>query len=312
MLRGLRWIARQQISDGHWPLDGDYPDPGAKNDIAGTAFGLLPLLGAGYTAKNSDDNPFSLNVERGLDYLIRAQDKTTGDFGAGMYAHALATLALCEGYGVTKDANLRRPAQLAVNHIVRAQHVHGGWRYSPSQAGDLSVTGFQVMALKSATAAALDVPAITMHKAQLFLDSVCASDLEGYAYVPYSEPSATMTSVGLFCRQQVQSWGPRNARMLYGVDNWIKRNPPGATKNMYYHLFATQVMRDFGGDAWKDWNAKMRDYLIATQDKTDRSSAGSWDSHGEHHTAGRLMQTSLCVLTLEVYYRYVPLGMTDR
>src|SRR5262249_29460610 len=166
--------------------------------------------------------------------------------------------------------------------------------------------------LKSAQMAGLYVPDTTMKKAVRFLDEVCdtGSDREGYGYTgPGSTP--TMTAVGLLCRQYLQSWGPKNVRMINGVEN-IKRLPPAAAKNMYYYYYATQVMHHFGGDEWKKWNQKMRDHLIATQDKSNGAMSGSWSSAGEHHCAGRLMATSLSLLTLEVYYRHLPLYYRDR
>ena len=125
--------------------------------------------------------------KRPLQFLSQErQDKRTGYFGGGMYAHGLATIAMCEAYGMTQDPNLRRPAQMAINYIVSAQHDAGGWRYSPGQAGDTSVAGWQVMALKSAQMAGLDVPELTMKKAQNFVEAVCAKDAdEGYPrYLP--------------------------------------------------------------------------------------------------------------------------------
>jgi hypothetical protein len=86
---------------------------------------------------------------------------------------------------------------------------------------------------------------------------------------------------------------------------------------MYYYYYATQVMHHFGGEAWEKWNPKMRDTLIARQDKgTDRAhphQKGSWpaagDAYGDY--GGRLMVTSLSLLTLEVYYRHLPLYRRD-
>ncbi len=149
--RGLQWLARHQMPDGRWMLDDPrFKDKGSANDIAGTAFGLLPLLGAGKTHKAAKDNPYDKPIEKALLFLIKKQDKRTGNFGGGMYSHGLATIAMCEAYGLSQDPNLRRPAQMAINYIVQAQHDGGGWRYSPGQAGDTSVVGWQVMALKSA------------------------------------------------------------------------------------------------------------------------------------------------------------------
>lgn len=310
--RGLRFIVMHQSADGHWALDGNFQDRGTSNDIAGTAFGLLPLLGAGHTHKPAPKNPYDKPIEKGLLFLMKKQDKRTGNFGGGMYAHGLATIAMCEAYGLSQDPNLRKPAQLAVKFIVEAQHKEGGgWRYSPGQAGDTSVVGWQVMALKSAQMAGLDVPEMTMRKAQRFLDSVCSSD-EGYGYAGPGS-TYTMSAVGLLCRQYLQAWGPKNKRMIDGINNHIKKHKPGSVRNMYFFYYATQVMHHFGGKDWEDWNVLMREHLIKTQDKSSGPLAGSWSSVGEGHggAGGRLMTTSLSLLTLEVYYRHLPLYYRD-
>ena len=82
-------------------------------------------------------------------------------------------------------------------------------------------------------------------------------------------------------------------------------------------------MHHMGGDVWQNWNAKMRDLLIKSQDKGEDPKRphlkGSWSPVGDVHggAGGRLMLTSLSILTLEVYYRYLPLyqpgvaGMKD-
>jgi hypothetical protein len=313
--RGLQWLVRHQMADGRWLLDDQrFKDKGSSaNDIAGTAFGLLPLLGAGKTHKAAKDNPYDKPIEKGLLFLIRKQDKRTGYFGGGMYAHGLASIAVCEAYGLSQDPNLRRPAQMAINYIVNAQHDSpaGGWRYSPGEVGDTSVVGWQVMALKSAQMAGLDVPEVTMRKAQRFIDSVCVESNEGYKYLAKdNDATPTMSAVGLLCRQYLQSWGPQNLRMIKGVDNHLKAVGP-KPRDMYYSYYATQVMHHFGGQAWKDWNEKMRDGLLKEQDKgSNPIYNGSWLSTGAgpHIGAGgRLMHTSLCLLTLEVYYRHLPL-----
>jgi hypothetical protein len=314
--RGLKWIARQQSPDGHWSLDGAFKDKGTPNDVAGTAFGLLPLLGGGKTHKPDKLNPYDKVVSRGLEFLKRRQDPKKGDFGGGMYAHGLATIAVCEAYGLTQDPNLRPYAQKAVNFIVYAQHAsNGGWRYAPHQEGDTSVTGWQVMALKSAQMAGLDVPTTTMSKAIYYLNN-CMSDTDkGYGYVGKGS-SPTMSAVGLLCRQYLQSWGPQKLEMIEGVKNHIRPLQPkgdGMQKNCYFYYYATQVMHHYGGEAWKEWNKGMRDGLVKSQDKDEGPSNGSWTSIGDPHggAGGRLMVTSLNLLTLEVYYRYLPLYYRD-
>jgi len=305
--RGLIWLAKNQHPEGKWQLEGAFTDKGASNDTAGTAFGLLPMLGAGKTHKPAPDNPWDKPIEKALAFLIRRQNKKNGDLGGGMYSHGLATIALCEAYALTKDPQLKRPAQAAINYIVDSQHAAGGWRYGPGQAGDTSAVGWQVMALKSAQMAGLDVPEATMRKAIAFLDSVCDRNNEGYGYVSPGS-TAPMSAVGLLCRQYLQGWGPQNIRMIKGIDSNIKPTPPGAAANMYYYYYATQVMHHFGGEGWKNWNEKMREGLIAKQVAAGPD-MGSWSSAGDAHggAGGRVMQTSLSLLTLEVYYRHLPL-----
>src|SRR5204863_5973968 len=86
-------------------------------------------------------------------------------------------------------------------------------------------------------------------------------------------------------------------------------------KDVYYYYYATQVMHNFGGDDWKAWNEKMRDQMIASQETAANQPAtyGSWSPAGDQwgRTGGRLMTTSLNLLTLEVYYRYLPLYYRD-
>ena len=92
---------------------------------------------------------------------------------------------------------------------------------------------------------------------------------------------------------------------------------PGALNSMYYYYYATQVMHHMGGEVWEAWNPKMRDLLIAQQDKGTtpgkQHQMGSWSPKDDAHGAvgGRLMQTALSTLTLEVYYRHLPLYRRD-
>ena len=101
--------------------------------------------------------------------------------------------------------------------------------------------------------------------------------------------------------------------MQKSIDKHIKTNPPDR-QDVYYYYYATQVMHHFGGEAWKTWNEKMREQLIAKQEKNQsHANFGSWSPAGDQwgRAGGRLMITSLNLLTLEVYYRYLPLYYRD-
>src|SRR5207247_2349287 len=149
----------------------------------------------GITHKTREKQPggvYAKTVKRGLDYLLQKQGKD-GDFGGGMYVHSLATMAVCEAYGLTSDPVLKKPAQSAINYLIKAQDPQsGGWRYQPRQGGDTSVTGFVVMALKSGQMAGLAVPNVTLKGAEKWLDSCESPDGSGYGYVgPGDGPGTT-------------------------------------------------------------------------------------------------------------------------
>jgi hypothetical protein len=318
---GQKWLVLHQAEDGHWSLDGFDQHVGGKcnctgfgqhNDIAGTALGLLPLLGAGETHRNPRST-YKANVEKALRFLMKKQGRN-GYFGGGAYGHGLATIAICEAYGMTADNSLRGPAQRAIGYIRNAQSDNGGWRYEPRVGGDTSVTGWMVMALKSAQMGGLEVEdakAPTFNQASRFLGSVMTGDGSGYGYLS-SDPTPTMTAVGMLCRLYL-GIGPRNSGILAGVNRLKRSSPSKRLENIYYYYYATQVMHHVGGEAWENWNPAMRDLLVATQDKGTLAGRthlkGSWSPSGDAYggAGGRLMTTSLSILTLEVYYRHLPL-----
>ena len=279
----------------------------------------LPLAALGQDRPADDPKAgppgiYDKTIDRGLQFLIRRQDPRKGDFGGGMYGHGLATLAVCEAYGLTGDPQLRDSAQRAINYLVYAQHpTNGGWRYAPGQEGDASVTGWQVMALRCAEMGGLKVPKQTMLKATHFINGVMNAADKGYGYTgPGSSP--TMTAVGLLCRQKLQGWGPGKLEVIEAVKKHLQPMQPNERalqKNVYFYFYATQVMRSYGGEPWEKWNKALRDGLIQTQEKDPASpNHGSWSSVGDPYggAGGRLMVTSLNLLTLEVYYRYPPDG----
>jgi hypothetical protein len=336
--RGLEWLSLHQADDGHWGLHNFNRfahdsagktftcncDPGTtrNNDIAATGFALLPFLGAGVThkpasAKNAQKD-YTKVVKKGLDYLIRKQG-ADGYYGGDMYSHGIATIAMCEAFGLTSDPQLKVSAQRALNFIAVAQdNAGGGWRYAPKTPGDTSVTGWELMAIKSGQMSGLSVPRATLTLAEKFLDSVETSQKGTYGYVPGSPATPSMTAVALLCRQY-QGVNPRNVGLLNGVD-FLKKTPPG-TGGLYYDYYATQVFHHMGGDSWKFWNegpsangkGGIRETMIARQQHNSSNKQhieGSWPGE-QAPEGGRIMATSLSLLCLEVYYRHLPLYRRD-
>jgi hypothetical protein len=219
---------------------------------------------------------------------------------------------------LTSDPSLQKSAQKAINFIVAAQSDTGGWRYEPRSGGDTSVVGWQVMALKSGQMAGLEVPSRALAGASKWLDSCASPDQGAYGYtgpaVGAADAGTALTAVGLLCREYL-GWGPRNPGLQAGVKKLEKKKARDA-RSLYYTYYATQVMHHMGGSAWDLWNPETRDYLIASQDqgRTKPHQLGSWEPRGDAHggPGGRIMTTSLAVLTLEVYYRHLPLYRRDQ
>ncbi len=321
---GLKWLASRQLKDGSWSFDhtecaacagGGCTQPGAFRNCSNgaTAMALLAFLGGGHTHQKGD---YQKVVRTGLDALIRGGKMTEKGLdlraasGEGsLYVHGLATIALCETAALTRDARYSKPAYQAVKFTIAAQDPKGGgWRYSLNEAGDTSAVGWQIMALKSAQNGKIKVPGGVFKLADKFLDSVQGEKGATYGYM---NPTATppMTAVGLLCRMYM-GWDRRNPILQKGVAYLDQAKP--SPNNMYYNYYATQVLHHWGGDEWKRWNDVMRDHLIRTQVR-DGVEAGSWDITDPHGgPGGRLYQTCLCVMTLEVYYRHLPIYQRDK
>ena len=325
---GMRWLAKHQMPDGGWSFEHDaHPDckgqcsqPGTLKGggrTAATGMALLAFLGGGHTHQAGD---YQKEVKNGVEFLLKSGKATDKGFdlcptvtaNEKMYTQGLCTIALSELAALTKDNRVKTAATGAVAFIVAAQNPKsGGWRYVPyptsQDPGDTSVVGWQIMALKSAKNAKLPFGPSTFKGAEQYLN---AAQLEGGSKYKYDlnqkAATPTMTAAALLCRMYL-GWDRKNKGLQEGVQYLIKTKP--APNNMYYNYYATQVLHHWGGDEWTTWNGIMRDQLVRTQ-KTgkDGHMQGSWDLADPHGgVGGRLYMSCLCIMTLEVYYRHLPI-----
>ena len=179
-----------------------------------------------------------------------------------IYGQGLATIALSEAYGMTHDPMLLEPAQSGIKFILWAQDPKGGgWRYTPGEPGDTTVTGWMLMALRSGQMAGLDVPSPSILDTERFLSSVQNEDGSQYGYMT-RQPRKTTTAVGLLCRMYT-GWRRDNPGLIKGVAHLSAWGP--SRDDIYFDYYATQVLFHWAGPEWNVWNNKMRDMLISTQ-----------------------------------------------
>ncbi|HQU46784.1 MAG TPA: hypothetical protein PK867_28530, partial [Pirellulales bacterium] len=131
-----------------------------------------------------------------------------------------------------------------------------------------------------------------------------------YSYLPRQKEGKELTTsaVGLLCRMYT-GWPVERPALQKGISYLAQEGPSllGEHANIYYNYYATQVMHHNGGERWHVWNERMRDFLVATQ-ATQGHESGSWYfGGGQARKGGRLYVTAMAIMTLEVYYRHLPL-----
>ncbi|HEV8112308.1 MAG TPA: prenyltransferase/squalene oxidase repeat-containing protein [Planctomycetota bacterium] len=332
--KGLAYLARIQRDTGGWgdheAFDGKY----GQVAVGKTGLALLAFLGAGHT--HFSQTEYSENAARALAFLMALQDPESGHFGdSDAYSHGIATYALAECYALTGEQQLREPLERAVAHILAKQnHTRdpkrfGGWSYyyANDRVYDrwprTSITVWQLMALESARLAGLTVPEKAFDDATTFIDNAEDPDQGWYRYnhdpnrlnsawptLPASTPAAlfALSLVGRDvnspqfdkARDFVLSRAPRDYRR--GSDDEFVQRGQG---NLYFWYYGTLSMFRAGGNAWQRWNAAMKECLVRGQ-RAD----GSWApidvycNYARDDEHDRSYSTAMCVLSLEVYYRY--------
>ena len=335
--RGLAYLARRQSEAGNWGDAGTFHPKYRQVAVGNTALAMLAFLGAGHTHESNTE--YSANVRRTIKWLLSMQDDRTGHFGnSSSYSHGISTYALAECYALTGDDQLRRPLERAVGQILRNQipsnyrgdrRMIGGWSYYYPDGSTydawprVSITSWQVMALESARLGGLIVPEHTLELAKEF---IVGSWDERLGAVRYSHDPDRLTSgyptlpgstpAGLFVLSLLgedvgsdRFVAPRNYLLRRMPDGFRFTNEDDfvfrAQGNVYFWYYGSLAMLRAGGAEWERWNASLKATLLPAQRDN-----GSWDPldvYAEYAGDSRqdsIYTTSMCVLTLEVYYRY--------
>ena len=293
----VEYLALTQNPDGSWPSS-----YGQNNGVNGIC--LLAFLGRGHVPGRG---PFSSVVDGAIAFILNTQSESglyssPNPSRGQMYEHGLATLAMIEAYGFVPTAKMRSSVQSAVTLIVKAQSNIGGWRYHPRPGDhDLSVTVMQVVALRAATNARLEVPEKTLKKALEYVRR-CIVPSGGFAYQPGGGPLPARTAAGCLSLQLLGAFD--DPAVKRGLEYLVKRGYGRGINHFWYmNYYAMQAQFQAGGKYWASWHPRVQKLLLKTQ-KDD----GSWPgfTSAEHNGRARCYSTAMGAMALEVYMHYLP------
>jgi len=338
VMKVLWWLKATQNTEGSW---------GKNNKIANTAFAVLTYLAHGeYPGSPSPyKHDFGPTVQMAIDYLIgnlyTDKDGTPRFKGSdgNEYSFLIATYALSEAYGMTKNPNCKEAAHQCLYRIVENQSSTGGWDYKVnknSTRDDLSFAGWAIQALKAGKMAGLHPEGMqtAINKAINCLKKRSYSKSGGFTYTPTSNNNGGNTGlagVGTLAMQLLGRGSEpealnalevmRDWKPAFDVKDMAPKSPGGCPQ--YYCYYATQCKYQAGMKAgaakndevtWQQWNLAMKklyppsiiDLPEKVPDHTGKEHKQGYYQNTDAHSSRPVMDTCLAALQLMVYYRYLP------
>ena len=323
VLNALRWLKKNQDADGSW----------GPVKPAMTGLAVLTFLAHGETPQSIE---FGDTVKRAIDWLIANPAK------ANAYSQAITAYALSEAYGLTQHPAVKDAAINAVKTVVNGQGTLGGFVYgngpgliANTNVNDTSVMAWCAQAMKAAKMAGLkeDVPGLesAMKKAIVAFKMNAGKD-GGFGY--RGPPATGLSGAGALSMQLLGV--PRDPDVIktmkylstctFSFDSPDKQ-PYAGNRPLYYWYYITQAKFQYSPDAFASWNNMFSPELVKKQilekDAIEGPDGkmvdiGHWetpmllekDKDGKplpkNEGGGTVMDTCLCTLMLEVYYRYLP------
>ncbi|MEM6278321.1 MAG: prenyltransferase/squalene oxidase repeat-containing protein [Verrucomicrobiota bacterium] len=303
--KGLAFLASKQNDDGSF---------GEKYVVGMTGLTLLAFLGHCETPESVRYGDLVVDATV---FLMETSMKNRGLMSNGeegpheAYEHAIATYALSEFYSMTKESGRGIPRldsvlTKAVGLILSEQTDNGGWPYLGLTEDDMSVSGWNIQALKAAYTTGLRFPVVNRSldlAVNKYLPMI--QDANGaFKYRIGPDPGrVSLTGAALL---GFQNWNAMDSPVYQKGLRYLKRRTLIPSPGDYYYApyYNTQVFFLHGGEEWKNYNEKFQPKLLAAQNED-----GSWLRNGSGAYApedSQITNTTWAILMLEVYYRYLP------
>jgi hypothetical protein len=302
----------QDKTDGSWTAG-----RGGKN-AAVTGLAVMAFLSAGHVP---GEGRYRETVEKGIRWVLQQQQANgliATEGGHEMYHHGICTLMLAEVAGMTEGKlaqEVKQKLEKAVAVVLKAQRqgqrdgdpFRGGWRYQVhGYDSDISVTGWQLLALRAVKNLGCDVPPERIERAIGFLKRCQDPTTGGFCYLPGAHPTVACTGTCIVGLEVCGKAQHRSDEAVKGAAYLIKHPPQWAAQD--YHLFyslyyGSQAMFQLGGNYWNTYRKHLHQALLPNQ-----SNNGSWQGpDGDSQYVGPNYCTAMGVLALAVEYRYLPI-----
>jgi hypothetical protein len=267
--RGLSWLAANQQSDGSFPSL-DIGQPGV------TGLCVLAFMSHGHVP---GEGRYGAALSRAIDYIVSAQKPNgliavVGPVGrqlsrnvdheigvTAVYNHAISSLVLSESYGMSDAVRTGKTRQAILSALELTLQMQrwpkdraidrGGWRYLhdfDDHDSDLSITGWQLMFLRSARNAGFDVPKQPIDDAVAYIRSCFSREYATFEYVAGDRDgrdarTRAMAGAGILALAHAGFHGAPEAQragdfiLRYNVDAYNVNNNAWDHDRYHYSLF---------------------------------------------------------------------------
>ena len=306
--RAVQWLASQQQPSGAWTTE-QYGE-----STSATSLAVMAFMAAGHVP---EEGPYGRNISKGVAWVLSEQQPDgllvgTRRSHGPMYSHGIATLMLAEVAGMVapeQNDRCRTALERATKLIVDAQNhpksgIHdGGWRYQPTSGdADLSVTAWQLLALRAAKDIGCDIPSQNIDRAIAYIKRLRVERGGGFGYMAGHGATVTRAGTGIVA---LEVCGEHRTNETMAAARYILNQPLREQEHYFYYgaYYCTVGMFKIGGDEWQTARPVLYETILNMQDPSGRWRA----TQGSERGAGDVYATSMALLALCIEYGYLPI-----